>query len=851
MSAKFQILVPEQTFNIVPNPSAEIDSEGWTASGSTIVRVESEARFGKASVEVTTDGVAEFEGVSIRSMPNNTDVIYVGSAYVRGRGLVRLALKDQFNGDVAATRAVALVPERWQRLSVVGTTGALVSDDLRVVVETTQVQAVVFYVDGVQIERKPYLTTYIDGDQPGGIWNIQAHNSITEREASSRAGGRWVDLDEEALGVYATLVGGTGMPPLRQNIEDRALIPGAEFQSTKVMPRPLMFTMWARQPSRLARGGDRSLRILQEARQNLIDVIKPDLVEPQQQFVMRYLGGAFPLDIPMLYEDGLGFEGDVRNPFTNSFAMRTLAVDPFWIEDNQEIDELETSQAFTIDAIVKKEDGVWSDWEGGVQDATNPAVVSVAVGPDGQVWVTGGFDTIGGVGANNIARWDGTTFYPLGTGLDTVGLNIAIGPDGRIYVCGSFTNAGGIAGTNHLAVWDPVTETWDDLDGGLGDGNCFSITFGTDGNLYAAGRFDDVGGVTANNVAMFDIESQGWTDLDGGCTGLGDPGSASGLEIAGAPDGRIYLGGAFDEIGVANTVVTNNIAVWDPATEQWAEVGGGTAEAPGVGSVRALAIDPSGNVYAGGIFTTLGSATVNGVGFFNGTAWEALGDGITGGTQDVRWIFVDASGVVYYVGDFDEMDGVPNTNRIALWDGSRWVPEEITIPLAFTRVRTVVRSGDNIYYGGGDDVNGVQIQTAVLTSVSNPGSSKASPIFSFERTGGNGATILIMENRNSKRKIRMLYELAEGERIEVDLQQGQRTVRSSKFAGKISISSVLQDRIGDIVPGSDFATWGLVPGANELNIYVQPIGNPTIDATVRWVPIHWSFDGGARESAAA
>jgi hypothetical protein len=57
--------------------------------------------------------------------------------------------------------------------------------------------------------------------------------------------------------------------------------------------------------------------------------------------------------------------------------------------------------------------------------------------------------------------------------------------------------------------------------------------------------------------------------------------------------------------------------------------------------VYALAIDSSGNLYAGGAFTTAGGTTVNNIAKWNGTSWSALGAGISGG---VYALAIDSSG---------------------------------------------------------------------------------------------------------------------------------------------------------------------------------------------------------------
>jgi hypothetical protein len=70
----------------------------------------------------------------------------------------------------------------------------------------------------------------------------------------------------------------------------------------------------------------------------------------------------------------------------------------------------------------------------------------------GQALYAGGaFTTAGGVAANRIAKWNGTAWSPLGTGVNgTVNALTGFGP--ALYTGGSFTTAGGVA-SGFIAKW--------------------------------------------------------------------------------------------------------------------------------------------------------------------------------------------------------------------------------------------------------------------------------------------------------------------------------------------------------------------------------------------------------------
>ena len=82
-------------------------------------------------------------------------------------------------------------------------------------------------------------------------------------------------------------------------------------------------------------------------------------------------------------------------------------------------------------------------------------------------------------------------------------------------------------------------------------------------------------------------------------------------------------------------------------------------------SVHALAINSSGNLYAGGKFyNPPGAWTVNRIAKWNGTSWSALGSGMN---KYVNALVFDSASNLYAGGDFTTAGGV-SANRIARWN---------------------------------------------------------------------------------------------------------------------------------------------------------------------------------------
>ena len=99
------------------------------------------------------------------------------------------------------------------------------------------------------------------------------------------------------------------------------------------------------------------------------------------------------------------------------------------------------------------------------------------------LYAGGYFTTAGGVTANDIAKWDGSAWSALGSGMDGCDVNALAVSGTNLYAGGDFTTAGGVT-ANNIAKWDG--SAWSALGSGMNGYSVYALAVsGT--NLYAGG----------------------------------------------------------------------------------------------------------------------------------------------------------------------------------------------------------------------------------------------------------------------------------------------------------------------------------------------------------------------------
>lgn len=152
---------------------------------------------------------------------------------------------------------------------------------------------------------------------------------------------------------------------------------------------------------------------------------------------------------------------------------------------------------------------------GGVYEIVAPATNNVFIG--------GRYTNINGTAVAGIAKFDGTNYWALGSGIahSTAPYVEALTWDSTnnvLYVGGNFTTAGGVT-VNNIAKWDPATSTWSALGCGSSvgvNGVVRSILPQSDGSIVVGGLFTSAGGNAAPYVAKFTPSSCPSSDTGGG-----------------------------------------------------------------------------------------------------------------------------------------------------------------------------------------------------------------------------------------------------------------------------------------------------------------------------------------------
>lgn len=570
----WSIILPEAAANLIANPSFETGIDGATAvNSSSLSQSTDEQAVGTASLEVdpttnTTGGVY----LAISSVATTTT--YTASFSIKGVAGVDYETYLYVNGAQIGDAIEFTGDGTWRRYNVTATTGASSSGPRLYIRKNNDADSNPFYIDAVQVEAKPYATTYCDGDQEGCTWAGGAHSSISSRPIDA-PGGQLIDLttdpndaDSYAASTYnfdikASI--GVGMPPIDLIDTLPAQSDGADHQRTIVRPRQFQLvghitgTSWSN---------------LLSQRLSLIQALNAHRLPTDRPVEVRYTLNGKSIAIKARYQGGLE-KGEMLGNAVEEVSLRFKAQeDPFWRKAmgvgsgasgaGGGVIIANVQESLTSVSLIaqRDENGNWDNLDGGLTSASTPLECQhIALDNDGVLYA-GWYDDDGG-GRYYISKYEDGSWSVI---------------SGSILSGSAGESIGGLA-------------------------------IDANNDLIAVGKFPDI---SSSGVARYSKSTGSWTNLN--YTGSFTRVSA----VAVAPNGNIFVG----EFGTTRYIKKYNGSSWSTVC---------TVTGTSTYIINRLIFNRNGRLYAAGSWITgIDGTTVAGVGYSDdqGANWVSAGDGI-------------------------------------------------------------------------------------------------------------------------------------------------------------------------------------------------------------------------------
>ncbi len=302
----------------------------------------------------------------------------------------------------------------------------------------------------------------------------------------------------------------------------------------------------------------------------------------------------------------------------------------------------------------------------------------------GDMVVAGTFTRIGGVNAPGLARWNGTSWAPVGGRIEGEILDIAEMPNGDLVVCGEFAKADQAFVTN-IARWNGVA--WSSMgwtDPGFGAPRTIrALAVMPNGDLMIGGDFSPWSGLGGPRyVARYDGAK--WLIV-----GLASSHAVRDMVVL--PNGDLVVCGEFVAVEQPWLYVPGvpalRVARWDGS--HWLPMGGGMNS-----RVDRVFLDARGDLIATGTFTQADGKPANGIARWDGASWSGIG-AVAG------WA---ASPMVAPLPDGDLVRIMGFPSPLERWDGATWTAFDAN-PVTRPKCLTALRNG-HIFVGGTQFVHG-------------------------------------------------------------------------------------------------------------------------------------------------
>ena len=327
--------------------------------------------------------------------------------------------------------------------------------------------------------------------------------------------------------------------------------------------------------------------------------------------------------------------------------------------------------------VARAQCGTWAD-DVHAAGTNGFGVKAWAVFDDGNgphLYAAGDFSVAGGVAANGIARWNGTSFEALAAQPNGHVHALIVWDDGSgpaLFAGGDFTTVGA-SPANRLAKYR--AGAWSAVGTGVDDGDVLAFDVFDDGSgaaLFVGGSFAHVGGQYRPGITRWNGSS--FTFVPGV---QGDGSIVAALVHHDDGSGpALYAGGSF---AAAGGVAASAIARWNGTT--WSAVGSMPVQvSPYVGSLAVHATGGGAVLVAGGTFRPIAGNPSKNVAVWNGSTWNTMGDGLedplqAGGIHVESLASIDlgdGQGPSLFAGGSFTRTGSVAIGSLARWNGASW-----------------------------------------------------------------------------------------------------------------------------------------------------------------------------------
>jgi uncharacterized delta-60 repeat protein len=325
------------------------------------------------------------------------------------------------------------------------------------------------------------------------------------------------------------------------------------------------------------------------------------------------------------------------------------------------------------------------------------AVYSIASQSDGKIFVGGGFSNYNGNGSSRIIKLtnDGNidSSFSIGGGFDDSVYSIAIQLDGKILAGGAFTSYNGDSSSRIIRINTGGTIDNTFSTGSGFDSEVYSIVSQTDNKIIIGGGFSNYNGDSSNKLVRLNTDGSIDNTFSIG-SGIGSGGKATVYSIAIQSDGKILVGGDFDDYNsnISKRIIRLNT---DGSVDSSFNIGYGFN-----GKVYSIAIQSDGKILVGGIFDVYNGTTSNNFiklntdGSFDNTFSTGIGFNVA-----VWSINIQSDGKILVGGEFTTYNGTTSNNFIKLnTDGSINTRFDTIFDSSIRSV--AILSDDNILVGG-------------------------------------------------------------------------------------------------------------------------------------------------------